>query len=286
MQITKEMFKKDYPLLGPLGFSEKYNITRRRAIGKAFEYGIKFKNKKHTYCLGCGKETFGSKGYCSNSLSGLCRNCSADRNYKNRGAFTHHDGNLFSDDELKILKAKFYDSERGELCKILNRSWNSIKHKALRLKLKRNPKFKKRAVIERNLNNNPMKNPISKNKAHDTLKKLYQDHPEMLLNSRLKRNQMTLIERKVAELLDSLNINYEWNKFVRTKLTWRFPDFKVGNLVIECDGEYWHSKIKDEDEARQKELEAVGFKVIRFSDKQILNNFEEVSKCIQQELNQ
>ena len=86
--------------------------------------------------------------------------------------------------------------------------------------------------------------------------------------------------------LDSIGIKYDWNKVVRTRTTWRFPDFRIDNLIIEADGLYWHNKNKEGDKKRQLELEALGFKVIRFSDKEILKNFEEVKKCIQLELNQ
>jgi very-short-patch-repair endonuclease len=152
------------------------------------------------------------------------------------------------------------------------------------LKLKRNPLFlyKNSAFSSINI---PMYNQNSKNKAKESLRKLYLNHPEKLLNARLKRNNMTLIEKKIANLLDELRIKYEWNKYIRTKNTWRFPDFKIGNLVIECDGIYWHKNTQEKDKQREQELEDIGLEVIRFDDKQILNNLEDVKKCIMQKLN-
>jgi very-short-patch-repair endonuclease len=43
---------------------------------------------------------------------------------------------------------------------------------------------------------------------------------------------------------------------------------------------------KEEDEARQKELEEMGFNVIRFTDTEILKHFEGVKECILLKLNQ
>ena len=96
------------------------------------------------------------------------------------------------------------------------------------------------------------------------------------------RNKKTNIEKEIADLLDSLGIKYEFNKCVKTRTTFRFPDFTVGDLIIECDGMYWHQD-KEKDNARQKELEELGFKVIRFNDEEILNDLIKVKEKIIQE---
>jgi G:T-mismatch repair DNA endonuclease (very short patch repair protein) len=47
----------------------------------------------------------------------------------------------------------------------------------------------------------------------------------------------TSIEKVVREFLDSLGQSYEFN----TKFLIYRPDFKVNDVIIECDGLYWHS---------------------------------------------
>jgi very-short-patch-repair endonuclease len=96
---------------------------------------------------------------------------------------------------------------------------------------------------------------------------------------------MTNIEIQIERILVKLKIPYEWNSYVKTKTTYRFPDFKIENkkLIIECDGEYWH-RDKEKDLKRQQELEEIGYKVIRFSGKKIRNNIQEVEQCLRQKL--
>ena len=59
------------------------------------------------------------------------------------------------------------------------------------------------------------------------------------------------------------------------------------NLVIECDGDYWHKYPigNDIDHIRTKELMIKGFKVLRIWECEIkelnLNKFEEKLKCLE-----
>lgn len=55
------------------------------------------------------------------------------------------------------------------------------------------------------------------------------------------------------------------------------------SLIVEVDGQI-HQYTPDEDAVRQEFLEAVGFRVIRFTNEQILRSIEEVLQRIQSEL--
>jgi len=56
-------------------------------------------------------------------------------------------------------------------------------------------------------------------------------------------------------------------------------------LVIELDGSIHDNKeIKEKDEIRQKGLESLGIKVIRFTTEEIMNNLESVLKRIEKNL--
>jgi len=175
--------------------------------------------------------------------------------------------------EDNLLRNFYYSYPKEKLMKILplRKTWSSICHQAKRLGLKRNPKFQWEQNAWKS-ENNPMHNPIIKEKAMIKQIPIY------------ARNKKTSIEKKVADYLDSLHIKYDFNKVVRTKTSFKFPDFQIGNLIIECDGIHWHQQRKN-DKQREDELKECGFEIIRFSDKQINNDFEEVKKCIQQKLN-
>lgn len=83
----------------------------------------------------------------------------------------------------------------------------------------------------------------------------------------------TSIERSVRELLDLLGIEYQrqvplcgvgWADFL-------IPDKKI---VIECDGDYWHSleRVKIRDSKKESAWVKSGYKVIRLKEYEIRND--------------
>ena len=58
----------------------------------------------------------------------------------------------------------------------------------------------------------------------------------------------------------------------------RYPDFLIGKLCSECDGERWH---KDKDDTkRDRELIAAGYEILHFKGKMINKNIQKVERCI------
>ena len=55
-------------------------------------------------------------------------------------------------------------------------------------------------------------------------------------------------------------------------------------LVVEIDGNY-HDNVVEDDLKRQKKLEDLGWKVIRFTDKEVEEDSEAVARAIARELN-
>ena len=76
----------------------------------------------------------------------------------------------------------------------------------------------------------------------------------------------TSIEKKVYDELKSRGVLFESQKLINNKFV---VDVYIPmlNLVIECDGEYWHllPKIQDRDARKDKLLISLGYKVLRFS---------------------
>lgn len=268
-----DIIKSKYQQLGTI-ISKEIGRSPKAIINRAYILGIKRnRTRKVRYCPKCFKQV---NAYYKNKEA-LCRKCVANERYSKRGAFSNNNSKLWSKEDIEFLIINFYDKTKQELQSYLNRKWSSISHKAQRLKLKRNIRFleegnsKGRAYFT---NNNPMLNPIYKAKALNKQVPIF------------SRSKKTSIEKKVANFLDKLGIKYEFNKCIKTSNTFRFPDFVINNLIIECDGDYWHKYRKQQDLERENELIELGYEIIRFSDKKINNNFEEVKKCILLKLSQ
>lgn len=95
-------------------------------------------------------------------------------------------------------------------------------------------------------------------------KQLHKDFPETHPNRRLANNKtkMTYPEKIAADWLDKNNIVYEHNK----KIDKFYPDFIIGKVIIEIDGEHWHNKEKDN--SRDAILSSLGYSVYRISAKE------------------
>lgn len=90
-------------------------------------------------------------------------------------------------------------------------------------------------------------------------KQLHKDFPETHPNRRLacNRKKMSYPEKVAFEFLTNQNITFEHNK----KIDKFYPDFVVGNLVIEIDGANWHDKEKDN--VRDEIISSYGYTVVR-----------------------
>jgi len=222
-------------------------------------------------CEKCGRLFFISK-YSGCKSKKYCNRCSEllNRHYQEK----RKRKDCWSEWEKNILKIYYFNGEKEFILNLLpHREWNGICHKASRLNIKR----KKELMFEKNLftsENNPMNDPKIRAKVMKKLSRLF------------NKLEMSSIEKKVAKVLIKNGIKFDYNTLLKTKKSFRFPDFKIDNLIIECDGDYWHRDRKEEDLKRQREIEEMGFEVIRFTGREINKNLGEVEKCILQKLNQ
>lgn len=107
-------------------------------------------------------------------------------------------------------------------------------------------------------------------------KKTLLENPDKHPNRIMARNGfISSLEKRVMCSLDRLGIAYEHQHPIGRF----FADFALPKygLVIEVDGEYWHSKNPEKDLARQKEIESLGWKVVRFPEKMIKSKLDKVS---------
>lgn len=92
------------------------------------------------------------------------------------------------------------------------------------------------------------------------------------------------IEKEVMKELDKLEIQYKYQEPVCSYFVDIFIDSK---LIIECDGDYWHSlpKIQLSDKKKNEVWKENGYIVLRFSETQIETNLSKVIDTIIKERN-
>lgn len=88
----------------------------------------------------------------------------------------------------------------------------------------------------------------------------------------------TIIETKLYNFLDNMNIPYSTTKLINIGYKTRKPDaFILPNIIIEADGEYYHSEecfgknLKAEDIKADKILKKMGYIIYRISERDFRN---------------
>lgn len=121
---------------------------------------------------------------------------------------------------------------------------------------------------------------------------------DRLNKAMMNQHKATKIEIKISEYLESENIEFIKNM----KINYFYVDFYLPlyNIVLECDGDYWHSNPKfyknknltdvqiknlDRDKRKNKMLEDNKIKYLRFWEYDIHNNFDKVKYEIKELLN-
>lgn len=93
----------------------------------------------------------------------------------------------------------------------------------------------------------------------------------------------TYIEYIIKNLLNKHNLKFEEKKYIG-----KYPDFIINNIVIECDGLYWHSELnldkKYHKEKRQYYINK-GYTPLFFYEDEILNKLPIIESIILNKLN-
>jgi len=118
---------------------------------------------------------------------------------------------------------------------------------------------------------------IAKKKQSESKINLYNNFPEKHPNRRMAGiwNKMTYPEKLVSKYLSDNNIKYEHNK----KILNYYPDFIIfDNIIIEVDGERWHSTIiqKEKDRKRDECIKKLNYKIYRIPAKNVIEELEKI----------
>lgn len=197
----------------------------------------------------------------------------------NRFCFQH---NKETKKKLRLIAKKLLTPERRQkLIQWLKLSKGSKGHNKLN-----NPKIaaaaKLRSIKQKN---KPLpqldkwrefsKTPEARKQNSERAKKYYAENPEKHINFILAQKGFeTSIEKKMRLALEEKLISFETQfKIGRFWVDFALTDYR---LVIEADGEYWHQD-KEKDAKRDEIIKSYGWRVIRFSEKQIN---KDVSWCV------
>ena len=97
----------------------------------------------------------------------------------------------------------------------------------------------------------------------------------------------TSIEIKMAEELTTRGIEYteQYNLGDKFRLDFLIPRY---NIVIECDGDYWHNlpKVKSRDKSKNAYIKACGFSLYRFWEHEINADVEACVDIVLAEINE
>jgi len=124
---------------------------------------------------------------------------------------------------------------------------------------------------------NPMFNPETVEKVRQWGKDHPEEHAQMLQRmaegkQKIQRDKPSGLEYKLRSMLDDLGVSYEPSFLVKPKF---IVDIKIGGLIIEADGDYWHGHPRLEpltkrqqaqqrrDRARDIYLTTCGYTVVR-----------------------
>ena len=113
---------------------------------------------------------------------------------------------------------------------------------------------------------------ILKKIQETTLKKYGKTNVQLMHDA--YKNKDTRIELKVKNILNKNNLVFDRNFeiFDNGKNQYRYYDFKLSNILIECDGDYWHSLPHNiiNDKYKDELAKKSGYLLLRFKETEIM----------------
>jgi len=120
-------------------------------------------------------------------------------------------------------------------------------------------------------------------------------HTPEALKKIFSKKPMNLLEKKVAEKLDSMKIDYVFQFFITTNGICKSYDFKIKDkpILIEIDGDYWHggpgvskyhyniNETKVNDQFKNELAKNNGYMLIRFWESEINQNINVIDSIKQ-----
>lgn len=224
--------------------------------------------RSNTPCKQCGKQFRPSKAYSETFCSRSCY----DEHISIFGTRSKERKAL-----IDYVCEQFPSADLVELSSKLGISLSAIYNIAHKRGLKRSDsalQAQYEIISGHMTDNNPMKRPDVAAKVSE----YWKANPEKAEAIRVKatqsnqRDRPSKLELRCAEYLTIMGLDYEHQAIIKDKFV---VDFRIGNTILQCDGDYWHGhkrfeplterqlKQQKRDAAQDKYLQACGYTVIR-----------------------
>jgi G:T-mismatch repair DNA endonuclease (very short patch repair protein) len=117
-------------------------------------------------------------------------------------------------------------------------------------------------------------------------------HTPEAIRKIFEHRKMNKLEKKVADYLDSKNVDYTFQFFINEDGVCKSYDFKWNNIILEVHGDYWHGgkgvkkhvhnveEIQENDILKKEMAESRGYTVITVWEHEINNNIKLINKYI------
>lgn len=182
---------------------------------------------------------------------------------------------------LAVVSRKVSEAQIGKSINDAQRAALKLGRTWARGRTKENcPSIAKRAA-ERSVMSRGKPNPAHSKRMIAFYAKNPEKHPNAIVARKTKGKGYTYIEKIVADILTDLGVLFVFNVRIGTK----WPDFSIPShmLIIEADGEYWHQDAEKE-LLRDEYLQSLGWKVVHFSGKDLVNETDKCRSIIANEL--
>jgi G:T-mismatch repair DNA endonuclease (very short patch repair protein) len=186
---------------------------------------------------------------------------------------------IFTKEDVDYIKANYATLGSEAIAFDLNKTPMQVRTKASSLGLHLTKEATRRIVHARASEHmkafNPSKTP--EDRARISRQNLTPEGKErtkkfMECKAKILKTKPSGLEIKLHSILDSLSVSYETSYMIKRSF---FVDVKIGKLIIQADGDYWHGhprfeplterqiKQQKRDAAQDKYLKARGFSVVR-----------------------
>jgi G:T-mismatch repair DNA endonuclease (very short patch repair protein) len=119
--------------------------------------------------------------------------------------------------------------------------------------------------------------------TQEKVRKWANQHPENLEHlargrQRIERDKPSGLEQRLRDILTGLNVDFEPSALIKPRFV---VDARIGNLIIQADGDYWHGHPRFEplterqlqqqkrDRAQDAYLTKCGYTVVRIWEKEL-----------------
>lgn len=257
----------------PIGKSITETLEKRFC---SRECSNKSRTKPDLTCVVCGKpfkrQSWGKKG--------VKQTCSDECLHVLRIQKKFSPSNKHPEEMRQIIRDNYPDAPISEIALKTGLTIRAIRMLAQKLGVKRSEEALK-TLQEQNSKRMTAKNPMKQSGTREKVALFWKKHPEkraevnrlqIASKSEEQRKRPSGLERQLWAYLDEFCVEYETQVVIKDKF---IVDIRIGNLIIEADGDYWHGhprfnppnerqrKQQKRDASRNKYLAACGYDVVR-----------------------